>query len=92
MTNNSDLEAEKCYYESIGPLADGKRGRIHKPDDRKHSSFLCVRLTGTELTKLRDIAAKRGIGPSTLARALVLAEIDRCENIDNGLPGTSIGH
>ena len=80
MADNSDLEAERCHYESIGPLADGNRGRIHKPDDRKRSSFLCVRLTGTELTKLRDIAGKRGLGPSTLARLLIITEVDRWEN------------
>jgi hypothetical protein len=72
------LEEEREYWEARGPLAPGNRGRIHKPvPGQKHSSFLAVRMTGTEITKLRDIAAKRGLGISTYARILLTEAIEK---------------
>ena len=73
------LEEEKEYWEKHGPLADGYHGKISKPDiGKKRSSMLAVRLTGEELTKLRDVAAKHGVGPSTFARiVLFLIEGER---------------
>jgi len=71
------IEEEREYWEARGPLAEGHKGRISKPKTRqKRSSFLAVRLTGEELTRLRDIAAKRGIGPSTFARILLTSVIE----------------
>jgi len=71
------LKEEKAYWETQGPLAEGHKGRISKPKPRqKRSSFLAVRLTGEELTRLRDIAAKRGIGPSTFARLVLTSVIE----------------
>ncbi|MGD1118452.1 MAG: hypothetical protein ABR886_03090 [Dehalococcoidales bacterium] len=68
------LEEEKEYWEARGPLADGHKGTINKPKSKqKRSSFLAVRLTGEELTQLRDIAAKQGLGPSTFARMVLVA-------------------
>lgn len=70
------LEEERGYWEASGPLAEGRKGRINKlgPDQRR-SSFLAVRLTGEELTRLRDIATERGLGPSTFARLLLTSVI-----------------
>jgi hypothetical protein len=71
-------EQEKEYWEARGPLAEGHQGTIHKPRPKqKRSSFLAVRLTGEELTRLRDIAAKQGLGPSTFARIVLTSAIDR---------------
>jgi antitoxin component of RelBE/YafQ-DinJ toxin-antitoxin module len=70
------LEEEKEYWEARGPLAEGHRGIVNKPK-QKRSSFLAVRLTGEELTRLRDIAAKQGLGPSTFARMLLTSAIER---------------
>jgi hypothetical protein len=71
------LEEEREYWESRGPLAEERKGRIDKPKPRqKRSSFLAVRLTGEELMRLRDIAAKRGIGPSTFARLVLMSVIE----------------
>lgn len=72
------LEKEKKYWEARGPLAKGHRGRINKPKaGQKRSSFLAVRLTGEELTRLRDIAAELGLGPSTFARIVLTSTIQR---------------
>jgi hypothetical protein len=76
------LEEEKEYWEARGPLAEGHKGTINKPEAKqKRSSFLAVRLTGEELTHFRDIAAKQGLGPSTFARIILTALIQQ-----DGLP------
>lgn len=70
------LEEEKEYWEARGPLAEGHRGRVNKSKPGpKRSSFLGVRLTGEELTRLRDIAAKQGLLPSTFARIVLMSVI-----------------
>lgn len=71
-------EEEKEYWEARGPLAKGHRGKLNKPETgRKRSSFLSVRLTGEELTQLRNLAASFNIGPSTFARQILLGVIRR---------------
>lgn len=70
------LEEEREYWEARGPLAEGHKGRVNKPK-AKRSSFLVIRLTGEELTQLRDIAARQGLGPSTLARMVLTVLIER---------------
>ncbi|MDP3063820.1 MAG: hypothetical protein Q8O40_11525 [Chloroflexota bacterium] len=71
------LEEERQYWEARGPVAEGRRGRLNKPQaSQRRSSFLAVRLTGEELTRLRDTAAKRGLGPSTFARGILLSAIE----------------
>jgi hypothetical protein len=64
------LEEEKEYWNARGPLAEGHKGTINKPR-KNRSSFLAVRLTDEEITRLRDIAVKQGLGPSTYARILI---------------------
>ncbi len=72
------LEDERGYWEARGPLAEGHKGTLNKPGPKqKRSSFLAVRLTGEELSRLRDIAAKRGMGPSTYARILLSSAIEQ---------------
>ncbi len=72
------LEEEKEYWEAQGPFAKGRRARFNKPVPKeKRSSFLAVRLSGEELTRLRDVAAKEGIGSSTFARKVLLEAIER---------------
>ncbi|MBI4285062.1 MAG: hypothetical protein HY670_04065 [Chloroflexi bacterium] len=84
------IEEEKRYWEDHGPLAKGKRGRVNKSRaGQKRSSFLVIRLTGEELTRLRDIAATQGMGPSTFARLVVMREI---EPKSNELKVVSLGH
>lgn len=78
------LEEEKKYWEERGPLAEGRKGRINRPEaGQKRNSFLAVRLTGDELTCLRDTASRFGVGPSTFAR-LVLTSAIKGENVPKG--------
>jgi hypothetical protein len=71
------LEEEREYWNARGPLADGHQGIINKPTAKqKRSSFLAVRLTGEELTHLRDMAVKQGLGPSTFARIVLKSAIE----------------
>jgi hypothetical protein len=72
------IEEEKEYWDARGPLAAGHQSTINRPKPRqKRNSFLAVRLTGEELTKLRDIASKQGLGPSTYARMILSSAIER---------------
>lgn len=72
------IEEEREYWEAHGPLAEGHEGKLNKPKPRqRRSSFLAVRLTGDELTQLRDIAARQGLGPSTYARILLTSAMER---------------
>ncbi len=72
------LDEEREYWEARGPLAEGHKGRINKPQpDQKRSSFLSIRLTGEELTQLRDMAAEFGMGPSTYARQVLRLAIEQ---------------
>lgn len=72
------LEEEKEYWEARGPLAEGRKGRINKPKPKqKRSSFLSVRLTGEEITALRDVAAIFYTTPSELARGAILDSVKR---------------
>lgn len=71
------LDEEKKYWEARGPLAEGRKGRLNKPEPgQRRSSFLAIRLTGEELTRVRDIAAQQGLGPSTFARLVLTAAIE----------------
>jgi len=76
------LEEEKEYWEARGPLAEGRKGRINKPQsDQKRSSFLSVRLTGEEITALRDVAAIFYTTPSELARGAILDSVKRFKSL-----------
>ncbi|TET42157.1 MAG: hypothetical protein E3J66_04080 [Dehalococcoidia bacterium] len=76
------LEEEKEYWEARGPLAEGHKGKINRSKTgQKRSSYLAVRLTGEELTELRDTAARYGIGPSTFARLLLTSAIGKQRNL-----------
>lgn len=72
----SSLEEEEKYWATHSPLEEGYDVKVQRPQ-HKLSSFLTVRLTGDELTKLRDIADKNGIGPSTYARLILKSIIER---------------
>ena len=76
------LEEEKEYWEARGPLAEGRKGRINKPKaDQRRSSFLSVRLTGEEITDLREVAAIFYTTPSELARGAILGSVKRFKSL-----------
>lgn len=60
-------DEEDKYWETHSPLDEGYKGEIQE-SKQKRSSFLSIRLTGDELTKLRDLSKSMGVPPSTLAR------------------------
>ncbi len=76
------LEEEKEYWEARGPLAEGRKGRINKPKaNQQRSSFLSVRLTGEEITGLREVAAIFYTKPSELARGAILDSVKRFKSL-----------
>jgi hypothetical protein len=85
------LEEERAYWEARGPLAEGNEWKLHvaEPGQRR-ASFLNIRLTGKELTQLRNIAGKYGMGPSTYARQVLKTRINQeqaqLESSDSYLP------
>ena len=72
----SSLEEEEEYWKTHSPLDEGYEGEVQKTK-QKRASFLTVRLTGEELTQLRDMAAKFGMGPSTYARQVLKLIIEQ---------------
>jgi len=66
---NNVVDEDK-YWKTHSPLAEGYAAEIQK-EKQKRSSFLTIRLTGDELTLLRNLALSKGIGPSTYIRALI---------------------
>jgi hypothetical protein len=61
---------EDKYWKTHSPLAEGYPVEIQQ-EKQQRSSFLTIRLTGEELTQLRDLASSKGMGPSTYIRALI---------------------
>jgi hypothetical protein len=94
------LEEEREYWESRGPLAEGHKGVLNRPEpNKKRTSFLSVRLTGEELDRLYEIAKERGVGPSTFTRMVLISLIEQhdkptktitfeqaCEAMVNSMP------
>ena len=67
----TSAEEEAQYWGKHSPLAEGYKGTVqHK--QQKRSSYLALRLSGEELKQLRDAAQQAGIGPTVLARNLIL--------------------
>jgi hypothetical protein len=81
------LGEERKYWEARGPLAEGHSGRLERPErGQKRSSFLAVRLTGEELTRLREVAAGQGLGPSTFARLVLTRAVQNAEEPGARIP------
>ncbi len=61
------LEEEDKYWADHSPLKEGYKTTI-QGREQKRSSFLTIRFTAEELTKLRDFAARLETKPSTIIR------------------------
>lgn len=72
----SSAEQEDEYWKTHSLLDEGYEGKIQKTK-QKRTSFLSIRLTGEELTRLRDLAARLGLGPSTYARQVLRLELEQ---------------
>ena len=66
----SSIEDEEKFWATHSPLDEGFSGEEHR-EKQKRSSFFTIRLTVEELTQLRDVAAAKGMGPSTFTRTLI---------------------
>jgi hypothetical protein len=67
----ASAEEEAEYWEKHSPLAEGYEATVQRKP-QKRSSYLALRLSGEELKQLRDAAEQAGIGPTVLARNLIL--------------------
>jgi len=65
------VEEEEEFWQKHSPLAEGYEGDVQRKR-QKRSSYLALRLSGEELEELRNAARKAGVGPTTLARNLIL--------------------
>jgi hypothetical protein len=63
-------QEEEFWRRLSSPGQADKRPIQRKPE--KRSSYLALRLTGEELARLREAARKADVGPTTLARKLIL--------------------
>ncbi len=66
----SNIKEEDKYWETHSPLDEGFEGEV-ETSEQKRSSFLSVRMTGDELSQLREEAGNLGLGPSTYARLVL---------------------
>ena len=64
----SSLEEERKYWEKRAKAP----GNWIENKPQRRSSFLAIRLTGEEITKLRDAAEKQGVPLSTFARQALI--------------------
>lgn len=67
----TSIEEEEEYWQKHSPLAEGYEGTVQRKPQRR-SSYLALRMSGEELKQLKDAAQRAGIGPTTLARNLIL--------------------
>jgi len=70
------LEEEEEYWKSHSPLVEGYEGKIQKTKQQRNS-FLSVRLTGEELSRLREQALFHHITPSAYVRKVILEAVDK---------------
>lgn len=70
-----DLKEEDKYWQSHSPMMEGYEGHVQK-EKQSRSSFLSVRLTGEELSRLREVATHYGVGPSTYLRQLLIQTLE----------------
>jgi hypothetical protein len=65
-----NIQEEDEYWKTHSPLDEGYEGKLQKTR-QKRSSFLSIRLTGEELSQIRDIAEAAGTSPSAMARQFI---------------------
>lgn len=80
MTTHNDYEAEAAAFDAAEHLVD-ERARPLTPEaeDQPKAAF-AVRLAPADTSRLRAAAALRNIGPTQLARALILEGLSRLEH------------
>lgn len=71
----NNLDEEDKFWQSHSPLVEGAEGKVQKKKQNR-ASFLSIRLTGEELSKLREQAIQYGLGPSTYARQVLIQAME----------------
>lgn len=71
----TSAEEEAEYWKKHSPLTEGYKSTVQQKH-QKRSSYLALRLSGEELKQLRDAAQQAGIGPTILARNLILKGLE----------------
>jgi len=71
----TSAEEEAEYWEKHSPLTEGYKRTVQQKH-QKRSSYLALRLSGEELKQLRDAAQQAGVGPTILARNLILKGLE----------------
>lgn len=75
-------EEEAAYWETHSPLLEGYEGKAQtRPQTR--TSIISVRLMGREIGALREAARRQGVGPTTLARVLILRGLSARESLSH---------
>ena len=64
-------EQEDEFWRRLSSPGQGER-RVIQRKPEKRSCYLALRLTGEELARLREAARRADVGPTTLARKLIL--------------------
>ncbi len=68
-------EDEAAFWETHSPILEGYEGVV-QTRSQKRQSIISIRLSGREIGALREEARRRGVGPTTLARVLILRGLD----------------
>lgn len=72
------LEEEREYWEGHSPLVEGYEGKV-QCGRQKLSSYFALRLTGQEITRLRDAAARKNLTVSAYARQVLMSAVEESE-------------
>ena len=77
-------EEERTYWDAQDPLRQGRKARVQHPElSEKRLSYFALRLSGTDISRLAEIAKGRGMKTSELARAFILQGLGQTEKNNN---------
>lgn len=74
-------EEERAYWDTQDPLRQDKKVRVQHPEPPEgRLSYFALRLSGKDITRLADLAKKRGMKPSELARLFIVHGLEQEED------------